>query len=1261
MSMQDNARNGEATTAPLELHLFGAPQITLDGVPVTGLTSGKAQAILFYLALTGRGHTRSALAGLLWGDMPGKAARGNLRKALHQLRKYLGAYLVIERDFVALAEDADYWVDALAFNALLTEAPAADARGRMQRAVDLYRGDFLEGFYVQQAPDFENWWLIEQARLRGMMLAALETLADLDARQDDLDGAITRTRRFLDLEPWHEAAHRRLMTWLALAGHRTAALAQYEICRRVLAEELAVEPAPETAALYDRIREGDLKPPKTSGMHPLDIEPRPPAFLDRDAEVPESPRDPFVGREPQLRRLTALLETALTAQGQAAFVSGEAGWGKTRLLVEFSRYAQERHPDLVVASGICTTFTESGDPYLPFREILRMLCADVEQEWAVGRVTRPHALRLWHLLPQMTEALLNEGRHLIDTFIPGQALLQRSAAHESLDLDLLKRLQGLIARRRARHRDAGVDQERIFEEISHVLQTVSRDQPLLLILDDLHWADISSLGLLFHLGRRLAESHILILGAYRPEDISLGREGQEHPLVNILAEFKRLFGDVWVNLGQHGGEGRDFVDALLDSEPNRLSEDFRAKLARYTRGHPLFTVEILRDMRDHRYVYQDESGRWVDRPTITWDTLPRRVEGVIERRVDRLDARLRTTLAVASTEGEEFIAEVLAQVRKMDEGDMVSLLSRDLARKHRLVQASGVRQFGERRISRYRFSHNLFQKYLYQTLDPVERAYLHEAIGNALETVFQGHTSEISVQLARHFQEAGQVAKTVEYLRQAGDAAADVYANTEAIAHYRQAIDLACQIAIDAEELTLLHLRMGRVLELDSQFDRGLRNYEGMEKLAHQRADRRMELASLIARATIQSVPTAVHDPERARDLGRRALALARELGDRAAEAKILWNLSLANYFTNRLPQAIDCGERSLALARELGLREQTAHTLNDLGGFIYLYSGRIDQARTTLQEATELWHSLGNMAMFVDSLSGSCIAHVYAGEYKRAIALSEQAFEISRSIDNVWGQSYSRWTIGDALRARGEYSRAIEASEECIRLGELAGFLASQTYTRSKLAVIYGDLGALEHGIALTEVSLEVAEKHLQAHSMLALGVLAHLHVLKGDLAQAEMDIGEARRGAFPESWGVFYLGVLVAEAELALQQEDYERAVAATDELLDRVRRHGMRSQLPEALYLQGKALLGLSQEKAAHERFMEARGEAEEMGSRRILWRILHALAQLETEPSRAQEFRRQARQVLKYIADHINRPDLQRSFLGQPDVQAVIADR
>jgi DNA-binding SARP family transcriptional activator len=1262
--------------ARLSVRLFGPFQVILDAEEVVGFRSDKVRALLAYLCVEAqRPHRREKLAGLLWPEWPEQTARANLRHALANLRQAIGdrtspddqaattPFLQTSRQAIQFDPTSDAWIDVTVFVNLVGRHPehrsTVQPRGtelvqRLEQAVALYRGEFMEGFSIPDSPAFEEWVLLQRESLHRLVTEALHRLADAYGERGELEFALEHAWRQVELDPWREQAHRQVMRLLALSGQRGAALAQYETCRRLLAEELGVEPAQETTALYERIRDGDLQPPSIPATRPLDIEPQRPAFLDEAAETAIGPQEPFVGRVPELARLAGFLESTLAGRGRVVFVSGEAGWGKTRLLAEFSQRAQENHSDLIVASGTCTTFTGMGDPYLPFREILRMLCADVEQEWAAGNITRPHAFRLWRLLPSIVGALAAHGPHLIETFVPGEALLERAAAHPSVDRTLLQRVQELTVG----GQESGIDQGHIFEEVAGVLKALAKECPLLLILDDLHWADTSSIGLLFHLGRRLVEGPILILGTYRPEDISLGREGREHPLVRVLDEFKRLLGDVWVHLGEDGHRGRGFVDALLDSKPNRLGRGFRDQLAQSTRGHPLFTVEILRDMEERGHIHQDERGRLVASRAITWDALPQRVEGVIERRIHRLDPRLRDVLATASVEGEEFTAEVIARVRKMSEVEMVGLLSGDLAKTHHLVRASGIRRSAERRISRYRFSHHLFQKFLYHTLDPVERAYLHEAVGEALETLHEGHTEEIAIGLARHFQEAGRLGKAVAYLRQAGDAAAGAHANTEAIGHYLQAIDLAEEIGLDPQELALLYTRLGRSLELNSQFEQALVVYEDMEDVAHRYGDRPMELASLMARVTVLAVPTAVHDPARAQSLGAGALVLARELGDPAAQAKILWNLSLAHYLGHELAPAIQSGERSLALAREHNLREQTAQTLNDLGSFIYMYSGRLDQAKEALHEASDLWRELGNLPMLADSLASSATAHVFGGDFDQAVAFSEQAFQISHSIGNPWGQSYSQWKVGLAYWERGDLGKAIATMQESIRLAELAAFLPPQANTRAELAALYGEVGAVERGLELARLALHIAEAQNPAHVGHALGMLARLQLLDGNVAEAQDTIGKAKNDSYGPSWPVVFCVVALAEAELALRREEFDEALEVTTALLAELRQYGMRLHMAHSLYLHAEALRGENQDEAARNRLLEARAEAEAMGSRWMLWRILHALSQLEVSSIQAELLRQQAQEIVEHIAEHIQEAALRASFLNLPEVRAVL---
>jgi len=968
----------------------------------------------------------------------------------------------------------------------------------------------------------------------------------------------------------------------------------------------------------------------------------------------------FVARETQMARLSQFLEAALSARGQMAFLSSEAGWGKTSLLANFSRHAQDAHPHLVVASGICSTYKGAGDPYLPFREILRMLCGDVEAKWAAGAISRQDALRLWALLPTSAHALVSQGRNLIDTFVPYLAFLDHAQAHAGMAPELVQQIRAL---RQIPH-NSGVNQERILEEYLEVLMEISRKAPLLLILDDLHWADSASINLLYHLGRRLRDSAVMILGAYRPEDVHLGRDGKAHPLAPVLHEFKGLFGNIWLHLDQGGiEEGRQFVDALLERTPNQLDDHFRELLTRNTRGRPLFIAEMLLEMQERGDLQQDEAGRWVNRAQITWDALPERVEGVIESRVNRLDPHLREALTCASVEGEEFTAQVIGRVLGVDDETMVRRLSMELAREHKLIQARGVLQHGEQRISRYQFSHILFQKYIYSTLDAVERVHLHAAVGDALECLYQGQKDEIAGLLAWHYQQAGAFSQAIAYSKQAGETAARIYAMTDAIAHFQQAIRLAEKIGLSGEPLSELYIRLGRYQELDSAFNQALRTYEQLAHLALQQRNPRMELASLMARITILSAPTAVHDPGEARLLGERALFLASELNDPAAEARILWSLSIANFFLYHLQEAIIFGERSLALARQHNLVEQTAQTLNDIGGMVYLYSGRLSQARHALQEASDLWRQLGNMAMLTDSLGGLCITHVYTGNFEQAIAISRQAYQLSVESKNLWGQSYSLWTIGDAYAERGEFSLAIESMQECIRLGKQAGFLVSQSYTPIKLAQIYLELGNWDQAISLAEAAVNFSEAQVPAHAALGRSVLARLQIHSGKLSEASANIQAAKRDPYRDSWLVFFLFVPLAEAELAIAQGMPSNALAILDELIRRLQNYDMRLLLPEALYLSGQALLGSGQEQFAQARFVEALAAAEATGSRRCVWRSMCALSRLEAHADQASTWLHKAGAVLDWILALFSEQHayLRESFIAQADVKRVMAGR
>jgi ABC-type oligopeptide transport system substrate-binding subunit/Tfp pilus assembly protein PilF len=568
--------------------------------------------------------------------------------------------------------------------------------------------------------------------------------------------------------------------------------------------------------------------PAETGFTPLIPLAQLPSFL--EGREPEE-RPIFVAREQELTQLDGHLDQALSGQGRVVFVTGEAGQGKTALIGEFARRAQGAHPNLIVAGGNCNAHTGIGDPYLPFREILGLLTGDVQDRWAARAISQEQARRLWQALPLAVQALVEAGPDLIDLFVPGPALVRRAQAFTPWPggADGLPRLQELVGRKVAVPGDPNLEQAALFEQYTRVLQSLAGQRPLLLLLDDLQWADVGSTNLLFHLGRHVQGSHLLIVGAYRPAEVALGRlsarsgQRERHPLEPVVNELKRYSGRIEVDLEQ--AEDRQFVEALLDTPasplaPNRLGDTFRETLYQQTGGHPLSTVELLRNMQERGDLVRDREGRWVMGPALDWETLPVQVEAVIAERMSRLPEPAREALRVASVEGEAFTAEVVARVLGLNEREMVRQLGK-LDREHRLVMAQGIRQVnpagseakGGQRLSLYRFRHILFQRYLYNSLSEGERVYLHEDVGLTLETLHGGVApgiAALSPQLARHFLKAGILEKAVGYLIQAGDRARALYAHQEATDDYLQAVAILRGQGLDEQAARTL-MKLGLV------------------------------------------------------------------------------------------------------------------------------------------------------------------------------------------------------------------------------------------------------------------------------------------------------------------------------------------------------------------------------------------------------------------------------------------------------------------
>ncbi len=779
----------------LELRLLGQFSIILNEQAIE-IPSRPAQALLAYLVLNaGTPQSRERLAGLFWPDASEANARSSLRHALWRLRKDFSQpgtpedlYLVADRYSITFAPQVECFIDIeILDNPVVEDTTLSDLMG----GLNAYKGELLPGFY-------EDWVILERERLRAVFEKKANLLIERLLEQERFKETVEWAERWISHGQVPEPAYRALMIAHFRLGDLSSMAAAYQRCVKDLKASLELEPSTETRALYERLseRQQELSSPVQTAVAPKPLDAsqpavpavRVPAFLIEGAAPGGLPEEIFVGRETELERLNGFLDQSLNKKGQLVFVIGEAGLGKTALVDEFARRIQGDQTDLVVAKGICSVYTGVGDPYLPFRDALAMLTGDVENEVLAGSVTREHGLRLWSLLPHAVQALVAYGPDLIDSLVSGRPLANRAQLHLSDGSSWLERLWEIIARNEQEATTPAPNQSRIFEEYTDVLSNLAAHRPLVLILEDLHWADPSSVGLLFHLGRRLREQRVLIVGTYRPEDIAMGWKGEQHPLEPVLSEFKRYYGDIWIDLsGKEPEAARAFIDNLLDAERNRLGDRFREKLVSTTGGHPMFATELLRDLRERGDLQRDEDGYWLESSDLSWDLMPLRVEAVIEKRIGRLDDELREVLSVASVEGETFTGEVIARILDRDERLLFRRLHAELGRMHRLIAEQRIQHDGHLHLSLYRFRHNLFQRYLYQSLSEGERRYLHEAIGLALEALYQEDADTIAVKLARHFEIGGIQPKAFHYLHEAGRRALEISANVEAIAHLRRA------------------------------------------------------------------------------------------------------------------------------------------------------------------------------------------------------------------------------------------------------------------------------------------------------------------------------------------------------------------------------------------------------------------------------------------------------------------------------------------
>jgi DNA-binding SARP family transcriptional activator/predicted ATPase len=1032
--------------APLVIRTLGQPAVRHAGAALA-LPTRKSLALLLYLAVEG-GQTREHLAALLWPESEPEAGRAALRNTLTFVRRALSdgqaEHLRASRAWLDLARSADLSVDMqlLESAAHALRSGSADL-AQLQAALESYGGDFLAGFALSDAPEFDNWAAVQRERAHQLIEQVAEALVAGQRAARDIPAAIATLSRWIAINPLHEPAYLELVRLQLASGDRAAARRTDAAYRAMLAREFGVEPEPLALAQ-------------------VPAPPRPPP--DQPARPPRLEL-PFSGRELEHHALTALFARVRRGETLAVRLEGEAGVGKTRLVHEVLRWAAGQGADVVRGRAFEAS---SRVPYQPF--------TDAWRDW-LDRERAPSDL--------LADVWLVELTRLFPELRERYPDLERPTAD-----------------------DPGA-QGRFYEAAARLGLAAARRAPLVLVLDDLQWADDATRDLMLYAARRWRDSGapILLILAVRSEDLGprgglsgwFGDLARACPVERVaLAPLataaiqslvRRLLGVA------------DTADGLRDVLRPQ-AESFALWLQRESGGVPFFLAEMIAALLDRgALVLRPEPGdaasvaitpalRELDQ---TQRLLPAGVRDVLRARLAPLSEAAFSLLGAAAILGQRSTFAELCRVAELDTASGLAELDELLDR--RLLQLVDAQESALDSPA-YIVAHDKIRDVVYTEVGAARRQLLH---GRAL-TVLEEQGVAPS-ELARHALAAQRIDAAWRSCLAAGDAAMQLFAVSVAAAHYEQARRLLPRLP-GAPLVDQLYLRLGRAYELLNQLDAAHTAHQ--ELLAHARRTAQPEL---IVGALNRLATIAVQRGEPiapSRDLLAEAQALAERHRDDAGLAETAWNLAQLSVYSWDPAAAIVHGQQALTIARRLGRQELIARALNVLALGCHDH-GNWGQMERHAAEAAQLYATLQDRAMEADSLVLVGNARVMAGRVQEGIAAGRQALAIAQSLDTPWGQVHAMLHLALALIDGGWYDQA-------LAVATAGAILAEQHRIVPLLPYALSTLGTARRAVLQLDTAIEAHQAALAANAAVTYQPFT-------EMIQSELCADYALAGAWPEA----------------------------------------------------------------------------------------------------------------------------------------------
>lgn len=784
---------------------------------------------------------------------------------------------------------------------------------------------------------------------------------------------------------------------------------------------------------------------------------------------PSPPQMIFVGRQTQLAELERHWQKAYQRQeGKVVFMVGEAGIGKTTLVRAFSQAVLQKYPRMQYAYAQCDQIAGDISPYAPFVQLLNKL---TEQATRRGKHWSVEFIR--EIGPDILGMVPVAGP-ILATAAKSADFAWRKRRQEGAELD----------------RSSRFSQQDIFQQFTDTFRNLARRKnPLLLFIDDWHWADTSSTNLLFHLARQLNDVPILLLAAYRPHDA----QARQHPILAVRTEMERY--QLCTGLSLDFLDRNDVTDYLAYRFPQAQFEpSFIDWLLDITSGNALFTTEYVNLLVNEKLLTPDgrlanDLGRMLP---------PANVEAVIRSRLGFLDQEARNMLAYGSVEGEQFTTFLLSHLLDLKPLPLLQRL-RSIEKTHQLIVSRGQQAVYEQQTTVYRFIHTLIRLTLYNSLEAEERAEINRLLlnlrGQIYEQADEATKARLLPDLLGHAAEAQDYLAEARYALAASENTVNQYAPDEVLKQCERGLAALEKVTGQAAEVqklqTDLLLQLSKTVYFTSKWQQGLETCRQAEALARKINDK-ARLAEVLN--NMGWILRHLGHFDQALNSYNEAMSLAEQLGDPVTLNWANNGIGLILWRQGYYDQASHWFQKVSASAEEIGNKKQMALAYHSLAN-IYSHRGSYDEAAIWYSKAITINEEAGNKLELAWNYNNLAIIKAHQDKNGEAIELFRKTLTISQEATFKRGEAAALAGIGNVYRRQGDYEQALNYYRQSQAINEIMGEQRGLGWNYSNIGLIYQDLGNYEQALELQQKALtiwqEINFKREEAHTKHNIGIV--------------------------------------------------------------------------------------------------------------------------------------------------------------------------